>query len=222
MINAVLFDLDGTLIDTNELIVQSFKYTFKKHLNIDISKDEIVKFFGEPLHTTLARYDEKNADRLLKDYREYNESIHDSMIKGIEGAEEVLKELKNRGIKLGIVTSKRRTLAERGLNIFNLLGLMDVVITPEDTLKHKPEGEPAVKACKLLGVSPEEALMVGDSPVDILCGKNAGTKTCFVKYSAVPFKDVVYTNPDYVIVKLRDLLDIVEDSTSHRFDGASA
>lgn len=211
MIKAVLFDLDGTLIDTNELIIESFKYTLKKHLNIEVDISELVMHFGEPLIDTLASYDKDNAHILMQTYRDYNETIHDEAAKEISGAKETLNELKTLGIKLGVVTSKRRSIAERGLKLFNLFDMMDVFITPEDTTKHKPDGEPVIKACEILDILPEEAIMVGDSHYDILCGKNAGAKSCLVKYTALPVDKIMEHNPDYTVEKINDIVKIVRE-----------
>lgn len=209
MIKAVLFDLDGTLIDTNDLIIQSFKHTYRKHLNKDVPDSEIVMHFGEPLLATLARYDKTNAHILIQTYRAHNEAVHDELTKEIVGVKETLRELKTLGIKIGVVTSKRRELAERGLKLFNLHELMEVIITPEDTAKHKPEADPVLKACELLDISPKEALMVGDSHYDILCGKNAGSKSCLVKYTALPVHKIMEHNPEYAVEEIKDILEIV-------------
>jgi len=210
MIKAVLFDLDGTIINTNNLIIQSFKYTFKKHLNLDVETNTIVSFFGEPLGKSMEKYDKENADKMVSIYREYNLKVHDDLIESFEGIEETLIELKKSGLKLAIVTSKRRVSAERGLNVFNLKDYFDLIITPEDTEIHKPNGEPALKACELLDISPDNALMVGDSHNDILCGKNAGTKTCLVKYSILPLEELIAYNPDYAVENLYDIIEIID------------
>lgn len=209
LIKAILFDLDGTLIDTNELIIQSFKYILKEHLNIEADEKELVMYFGEPLAKTLARYDEAKAEMLTEAYKEYNENIHDDLTKEVLGSKETLKELITMGIMTGVVTSKRRAIAERGLKLFNLMEALDVIITPEDTTKHKPDGEPVLKACEVLGIKPEEAIMVGDSHFDILCGQNAGAKTALVKYTALPVDKIMEYDPSYAIDNLEDLLVIV-------------
>jgi pyrophosphatase PpaX len=219
LFKAILFDLDGTLINTNKLIIESFKYTFREHLNISVQDEEILKFFGEPLITTLNRYDSQNVDKLLVTYRAYNENIHDSMTTPIEGVHETLNELRKLGIKLGIVTSKRRSLAERGLRLFDLYDYMDVIITPEDTTNHKPDAEPALRACEVLGIPPKDALFVGDSHFDIMCGHNAGMKSCFVGYSAIPLSEVICHSPDYIINNLLDILRLIrEDSILRKND----
>lgn len=209
MIKAVLFDLDGTLINTNNLIIKSFNHTFKKHLNKTLDEKKIVMFFGEPLKETLARYDRENVDALLKTYMEYNEVKHDELTKSFEGVEDAIKSIKERDIKVGVVTSKRRVMALKGLQLFGLDKLMDVIITPEDTKLHKPNGEPVLKACEVLKISPEEAIMVGDSYYDILCGKNAGAKACLVKYTALPIEEILKYDPDYTIDSIRELVEFI-------------
>lgn len=211
MIEVVLFDLDGTLVNTNQLIIDSFKHVFKTELNIYPSDEEIVQYFGEPLLKTLARYDEKNVEKLYKAYIQYNEKVHDDVVKPVEGAGEAVRGLKDRGIKVGVVSSKRRIMVDKGLKVCHLSGLMDVIITPEDTKRHKPDGEPVIKACSILGIDPANALMVGDSHFDILCGKNAMAKTCLVKYTAVPIESILKYEPDFLIEKLTDLLEIIDN-----------
>lgn len=210
MIEAVLFDLDGTLVDTNRLIIESFKYAFKTELNIYPSEEEIVQYFGEPLMRTLARYDEKNTAQLYSTYIQYNEREHDNIVQAMEGAGKAILGLKERGIKVGVVSSKRRKMVDKGLKVCGLSELMDVIITPEDTEKHKPDGEPMAKACNILGIQPTNALMVGDSHFDILCGKNAMAKTCLVKYTAIPIENILKYEPDFLIEKLTDLLSIID------------
>ncbi len=214
VIKAILFDLDGTLIDTNNLIIQSFKHTLKKHIGRDVPESDILMHFGEPLLDSLARYDAANAHILIQTYRAHNEAVHDELTKEIVGVKETLRELKTLGIKIGVVTSKSRKIAERGLKLFNLDELMEVFITPEDTAKHKPDAEPVLKACELLGVSPEETIMVGDSHYDILCGKNAGAKACLVKYTALPMEKIMQHSPDYAVDKMNDILEIVRKENS--------
>jgi pyrophosphatase PpaX len=216
MIEAILFDLDGTLINTNNLILKSFKHTFKTYFNnFEINDEEIVKLFGEPLWTSMEKYDKENVDKLIDIFHEYNESAHDDLTESFEGVEDTLVKLKEMGIKLAIVTSKRKVMVERGLNLFKLKEYFDVIVTPEDTKIHKPFAEPALKACELLNVSPSKSLMIGDSHNDILCGKNAGTKTCLVKYTVLPFDELLKYAPDFVIDSIKDILNILEDENRY-------
>ena len=210
MIKAVLFDLDGTLLDTNELIYTSFVKTFKDKLNIELKKEEVTQFFGIPLGDPFKKYtNSENVDELVAYYREYNEAIHDTMCFAFEGVKELLTSLRDKGIKIAIVTSKRKELAERGMKIAGIYDFMDVIITPESTTKHKPNGDPAIKACNDLGIDPSEAIMVGDSPFDIYCGKNAGCKTCGVNYTFIDLNVLKESEPDYFIDKPLDILNLI-------------
>lgn len=209
MIKGIFFDLDGTLINTNKLIVSSFQYVFKENLDLMVEEQEIVQYFGEPLSYTMAKYTEDRVEELVKKYVEYSLSIHDEYTEGFNGVEEGLCYLREKGFKLAVVTSKRRNTALRGLRLFDLEKYFDVIISPEDTEKHKPCGEPVLKACEVLNLSPEEVLMVGDSHNDILCGRNAGSKTCLVKYTALPLEKLLEHKPDYVIESIEDIINII-------------
>lgn len=211
MIKGVLFDLDGTLLNTNELIYKSFVSMFKELLDKELSEKEITSLYGKPLEESLKGYTEGSitVDEMVRVYRKYSMSNHDSMCKIFSGVDKMLYELKKREIKIGIVTSKKRDMAERGLKITDIFKYIDVIITPEDTTKHKPEGEPALKACEYLKLKPEEVLMVGDSPYDLMCGKNAGTLCCGVEYTAIDLNELIKVNPDYMIKEPMDLLEII-------------
>ena len=210
MIKAVLFDLDRTLLDTNELIYNSFDRTFKDKLGMELKKEEIVDFFGKPLGEPFKKYVKKdNVDDLIAYYREYNEKIHDNMCFAFDGVKELLDGLKEKGIKTGIVTSKRADLAIRGMKIAGIHEYMDVIITPESTELHKPNPQPALKACIDLGIEPSEAIMVGDSKYDIYCGKAAGCKTCGVNYTFIGLDTLKSSEPDYLIDKPEEILRLV-------------
>lgn len=210
MIKAVLFDLDGTLIDTNKLIYDSFDKTFKDKLGIELTREQIVDFFGRPLAESFQMHVKRdNVDDLISYYREYNESIHDKMCFAFNGVVELLKSLKEKGIKLGIVTSKREDLAVRGMKISGVYDYFDVIVTPESTKLHKPNAEPVLKACKDLNVEPKDAIMVGDSHYDIMCGNKAGCITCAVEYTYIGIEKIKEAKPDYIVKNAIDILNLV-------------
>jgi len=204
----LLFDLDGTLIYTNKLIIDSFKYTLKLHLDLDVEEGEIKRYFGEPLINTLERFSVEKAEEMYDTYIKFNESIHDKSIRAFKNVESVLKELYKRGYSLNVVTSKRKVLARRGLEICNLLEYFDEVVAYEDTDLHKPYPDPIIKALSLLHADAEQALMVGDSGYDINCARNAGVRSVFVNWSEAGFyQDNIRS--DFVIDEFQHLLDIV-------------
>jgi pyrophosphatase PpaX len=196
--------------------MQSFRHAFKKHLNKDIEDSEIIKLFGEPLEYSMKKYDTDNTDTLIKYFREFNESKHDELASGFLGVDSALRGLKELGIKIAVVTSKRKLMAIRGLKLINIQEYIDILVTPEDTSKHKPNPEPALKACETLGIKPEEAIMVGDSIYDIMCGKDAGCSTCAVTYSEFGLDELLECKPDYVIDSLEKLLDIINDESGEQ------
>lgn len=214
MIKAVLFDLDGTLINTNDLILKSFKHTFKTILDLEPTEEEITINYGRPLQEIFKSYDENRIEEMINCYRKINLELHDDECKEFADVDLMLQTLKNKGIKIGVVTSKKSDMAERGAKLMGIFKYFDTFITPEVTIKHKPEGEPVLKACENLGVSPSEALMVGDSPYDILAGKNAGAKTCGVKYTALPIEKLGESKPDFYVDKPLEILELVEKLNS--------
>lgn len=204
----VLFDLDGTLINTNRLIIDSFKHTYKTGLGLEVSEEEILKYFGEPLIKTLGRYSEEKADELFKIYIEYNELRHDATVTIFDGVKELLGELESQGRVLALVTSKRRKVALMGLDLFDIKRHFKVFVALEDTELHKPNPAPVLKALELLGAKPEEAIMVGDSVFDIHCAHGAGVKAALVKWSAAHgFQEDVAA--DYVAHDTPGLYDII-------------
>ncbi len=210
MIKAVLFDFDGTLINTNDLIFDSYRYAFKEVLGREISMDEILKLYGRPLYISLMEYGEIG-ERLYKIYREYNEARHDLVVKAFDGAVEGVKRIIEKGYLVGVVTSKRLELVNRGLKIMGLENTFDFIVTPADTSKVKPEPEPILCGCEKLGVLPEETIYVGDSEFDLLAGRAAGTKLCAVKYSVTPHDVLLAYCPEYFVESIADFADMLEE-----------
>lgn len=211
--DAVLFDLDGTLIDTNELIVTSFQHVFRTRLGLEVPPQEIYRFFGEPLHTTMARFDPERADDLTEAYREFNQSVHDRLVRRFPGVSEAVAALHQAGIRLGVVTSKYTPLARRGLAVCGLEAHFPVVVGVDQTERHKPEPDPALRALELLGVDPgPRVLMVGDSPLDLRCGRAAGCRTAAVGW-ALDREALAAGAPDYWLERPADLVALVLSGT---------
>lgn len=211
MIEAVMFDFDGTVADTNHLVYESFRVTLKEKLQVEPQRQDIYDLFGEPLERTLKRYVDDIED-ILAYYRAFNEENHDALIQPFPGVEAALRDLQAMGVKLGIVTSKRRAMALRGIEVLGLGDYFDVVITPEDTRNHKPSADPLLKGLERLGgIPPERVLMVGDSVFDIKCGQNAGARTVGVTYTVVGLEKLEALRPDYFVDALTELVDIVRE-----------
>lgn len=203
----IFFDLDGTLIDTIPLILESFNYTFIRHFGETRPEEETISYIGMPLMNHLRDIYPGKEEELAKTYRAYNESKHDNYVAIFIGIYELVKSLYEKGITLGVVTSKRRELAVRGLKLFNLFDYFLFVNGSEASTRHKPDGEPLIKAMEIAKVkNKEEVLYVGDSPLDILCAKNAGVKSAAVAWTYSPRAELEKVSPDIFLEKPIDLL----------------
>lgn len=208
--SVVLFDLDGTLIDTNHLIVHTFQHVLKQELGLDVAAEELFRYFGEPLPVTLARWCPDRAEELTDLYRVYNLANHDRLLRQFEGMREALIELRQCGVKLAVVTSKKVATAQRGLQISCMDEFFDAVVGMDETDKHKPDPEPALLALdRLSDAAGKHVLMVGDSRFDILCGRNAGLSTAAVGWTVQSREELSLTRPDFWIESPASLVDLV-------------
>ena len=206
----VLFDLDGTILDTNELIIRSFLHALKGHVADDFSREHIIPYMGAPLEEQLRRFSGlEEVDELVAAYREINLALHDEFVKAFEFVPEVLEQLHKAGIKLGVVTTKMRLTTERGLKYVGIEKYMDAVVTIDDVAHAKPHAEPVLKAMKLLGAEAKSTLMVGDSTMDIQSGINANVDTVGVAWSLKGKKVLKDAGADFIIDTMKDLYSIV-------------
>lgn len=202
----VLFDLDGTLVDTNYLILDSFQRTLADKLGLQVEPPDIYRHFGEPLDYTMRRYNPSRWEELVEYYRAHNQAQHDALIRRFDGMEEMLARLKERGVRRGVVTSKYTELARRGARCCGLEDLLEDFVGRDMTERHKPDPEPVLLALKRLGVpAGPRVLMVGDSAFDILAGKNAGVRTCAVGWTVLNRADIEATVPDYMVETVAEL-----------------
>lgn len=207
-ITTLLFDLDGTLINTNELIIQSFLYTLEQYYPGKYTREQVLPFMGPPLSESFASVDPERADEMIGVYRKYNIENHDLLVEQFEGVFETIRTLKENGFKLAIVSTKKRDVVLKGLKLAKLDPFFDVVITLDEVERAKPDPEPLEKALRALGSSPSEAIMIGDNYHDILGGRNAGTLTAGVSWSAKGEEYLASFKPDYMLKNMADLLDI--------------
>jgi len=216
-IRTILFDLDGTLIDTNELIMISFKHTFEKY-GLSFPEEETKKFNGPPLIDTFQSIHPEKAEEMVIAYQEYNHAVHDEYVKSFPNAAETLEQLKQRHINLGIVSTKMRKGVDMGLSITGLDRFFDTIITLDDVRHPKPHPEPVIKAMEDLQADVSSTLMVGDNYHDIEAGKNAGVQTAGVAWSHKG-KDFLLTyEPTYMIDDMEDLLKLA--GVKHAKNGA--
>lgn len=205
----VLFDLDGTLIDTNELILRSFEHALEHHVPGQYTRADVLPHMGEPLWDQMERFVPGQSPELVKTYRKFNIEQHDNYVQAFPHVREVLQRLHGDGVKTAIVTSKMRLTAEMGWKLCGLTPYLDAFVTIEDTAEHKPHPAPVLKAIQLLGADPASTLMVGDSPYDIGAGKAAGVKTAAVKWSLRGEEGLRPHDPDYLVADMLELEAII-------------
>ena len=183
--DSYLFDADGTLFDTVDLICTCFQYVAKKYAGKVIERNIIINGIGLPLKSQLITHlgPELDHDHILDDYLQYQLSIMEESISPFPHVIETLAILKKAGKKLAIVTSRRRFSLEKILQSTDTARYFDILVTPEDTIKYKPDAEPALKAMSLLNAEKSSTVFAGDALYDICSGASAGIDTIFVNWS---------------------------------------
>ena len=211
MLGAALFDFDGTLVDTTDLIYQSMRHATGEVLGREISRDVLMANVGQPLPRQMELLSAEHAEALLDSYRLHNEENHDALIREFPGVEESLARLKTAGVRVGVVTSKRRFSVDMALKKFPGLGdVVDQWVTMEDTTEHKPRPEPLLKGLELLGNVPrEQAAYVGDSPFDVTAAKAAGVESVAVSWGAFSEDALRAAEPDQLVPDLDAAVDVL-------------
>jgi pyrophosphatase PpaX len=210
-IRTVLFDLDGTLIDSVRLILDSYHHTLATHGLPSRSDDEWLRGVGTPLSVQFAEWsnDGETLQALIATYREYNLANHDRMVTVYPGVVEVVTAIKRRGLGTGLVTSKNRNGALRGLTLVKLESLMDVLVCCDEVANPKPHPEPVERAVELLAADPAKTVYVGDSIHDMRSGRAAGVQTAAVLWGPFGRSHLEGARPDYWLEKPDDLLRII-------------
>ena len=224
---AILFDLDGTLIDTTDLILRCFEHSWQNVCGLEHSRKALIGTFGIPLREAMRRlmfegrliqesYEAEAEpgliDRLLDEYRSFNVANHDLMACPFDHIERVITELRSRGYLIGVVTSKSRELALRGLKLCSpdmiIGGLIDAAIFLEDTDRHKPQPEPILAALERLNATPSCSAYVGDSSHDMIAGRRAGVQTVAAMWGPFPRAELERERPDHLAESITELLEI--------------
>ena len=209
----VLFDLDGTLIDSIELILNSARYAFEKLERDCPTDEEWLAGVGIPLVTMFRRYarDEADCAALIAAYREYQLAHHDRLTRCYDQVGETVEILRLRGHDIGIVTSKSEALALRGLAHVGLARHMDTIVGCDSSTKHKPDPEPVRIALHRLDASPEDAIFVGDSVHDVLAGNAAGVHTAAALWGAFKRADLEPGEPNAWLENVSDLVTLLDE-----------
>ena len=212
MLKAALFDFDGTLVDTTELIYQSMRHAAGEVLGRDdLTREVLMANVGQPLPRQMELLSVEHAEALLDSYRLHNEEHHDALIQEFPGIEEALARLRSAGVGVAVVTSKRRFSVDMALEMFPGLGeVVDQWVTMEDTTEHKPRPEPLLKGFELLGDIPrEEAAYVGDSPFDVAAARAAGVTSVAVSWGAFTEEALRAAEPDHLVPDIDAAVDVL-------------
>jgi pyrophosphatase PpaX len=207
----VLFDLDGTLIDSGPIILASMQHAVRQVLDREIAYEELAATVGgQGLVSQMRDLDPDRVDELVEVYREHNDPLHDTL-EAFEGMIDVLPRLRAEGRRLGIVTAKRHRTVALALDRFPWLGeQFEVVVAYEDTDRHKPEPDPVLAAVERLGAEPSRTAYVGDSPFDIQAAKAAGAFAVGVAWGGIHSDErLLAEEPDAFLRSPEELLDVV-------------
>lgn len=207
----MLFDLDGTLIDSVRLILDSYHHTLQVHGLPPRSDAHWLAGLGTPLRVQFSEWsndlDQLNA--MVLTYREYNFRHHDDRVSPYPGVPDMMRRLRAAGVRTALVTSKNREGAWRGLRVTGLDGGFDVVVGADDVKEPKPHPEPVHTALARLSAPASDAVFVGDSVHDMASGRSAGVATAAVLWGPFNRADLDGTNPDHWLERPADLIPLV-------------
>ncbi len=208
---AVLFDNDGTIADTYDLILDSFRHATREVLGQQLPDDVLMARVGVPLAEQMKDFSDDPVvqEELLITYRTYNHKIHDERIALFPGELDALKCLSDAGLRMGVVTSKLHWLAQRGLEVLGISEYMEAFVGADDCPKFKPLPDPILMGCEQLDVAPEKCVYAGDSPFDIAAGNAAGCMTVAVTWGVFSEEALLKEKPDYVVSSFEELTNVL-------------
>jgi HAD superfamily hydrolase (TIGR01549 family) len=205
------FDLDGTLVDSNKTIYNSTAFALGKlGIDFNVAEDQFALKIGQHFVDIFNAFniDVPDFEKFITIYKiNYFEQMEYSKV--YDGVEETLAALKNREVKVSLLTTKIQDQADRIIDHFNLEKYFDLVMGRREGIAHKPSPEPLLKICNDLFTDVKNTLMIGDTELDIQCGKNAGSYTCGVLYGYRTKELLELENPDFIVGSIKDILEIV-------------
>ena len=211
-IQTVLFDLDGTLIDSIRLILDSYHHTLAAHGVPPRTDEDWLRGVGTPLSVQFAEWrdDLGKLEAMVATYRAYNLAHHDRMVTVYPGVVAAVEAIRAAGRRTGLVTSKNRQGALRGLTLVRLEAMMDVLVCADEVTNPKPHPEPVEKAVALLGADPATTVYVGDSIHDMVSGRAAGVRTAAALWGPFGREHLELASPDYWLETPADLVTLLD------------
>lgn len=211
MLKHILFDFDGTLIDTNQLIIKTINESIENILDKKVDNSDLIAVLGKHLDDQMKYFSQEKYKELVLYYKQYYRKHENTMTHLYSEMDILLKELKDIGCKIGIVSSKGKRGIVNGLQLFNLTKYIDYIISADDVKNPKPHPEGIYMAQKYFNCSRDSMILIGDSPYDILCGINAGIKTALVSWTIFPEEKFKNVPPHYKLNEPFDLIKIIQD-----------
>ncbi|MBV1756374.1 MAG: HAD-IA family hydrolase [Dethiosulfatibacter sp.] len=208
MIKNIVFDLDGTLADSEELILKSFQHIYKTFKGHEVSESHIKKTFGEILEKVIKSEFDEDYQIVVSEYREFHYENFDKYMKLYDGAKEIIEELYLNNYTLGIVTSRLGLTAMKILEMYNITKYFKSIITADMCVNHKPHPDPLLKCLNDLGGTKEETIFIGDTVFDLECARNAGITSVLVSWSNLD-TSLLAVKPDFVINQYDDIKNII-------------
>lgn len=211
MVKLLIFDMDGTLIDTDEVLYKTWKELFElyKPKDYTIDREFIRSFSGPPIESSIVRaFPEKDPDFILNEYRKRTAKYYDTDLKFFDNEKDVLNKLYKDGYILTIATSKNRPMTEKSLQIFGVFDLFSDMVTSSEDVAHKPNPDSLLLLMKKFNIKKEETLMIGDTSFDALAARNAGVKSVLLKLCPRTYeKDKM---PDFFVSSYNELYDLIK------------
>ena len=229
----IIFDLDGTVVDSVELIVRSFDHAARTVLGLELPRERLIEHVGRPLREQMALLDEAHADELVTVYREYNHREHDRMLRLFPGMAELLLRLGSRNVRLGLVTSKSRATTEMAFRLTGIDRLFDATVCADETERHKPDPQPLVRCMELLAAATAganaaaadagsavsapaiaaadvtSAVYVGDAPYDLQAAHGAGMAAVAVAWGVFPAETLAAERPERLVHTVDELATVL-------------
>jgi phosphatidylglycerol:prolipoprotein diacylglycerol transferase len=208
----LVWDFDGTLMDTREVIIKTYEKLFNKYLGQDSFTDEIkLEVLGPSLEEIFIKYmPDLNTDKLIEEYIEINLELHKDYVNPIQDSLEVLDNLKNNGYRMAIVSTKKQPSIRFALKMYNMEKYFEFVLGEDDYEKRKPEKDGIIKVLNLMQVSQDNVIYIGDTKTDIISGKNAGVYTVAYAFEEDRKAELLTATPNYVINDLKEMEELVK------------
>ena len=208
----VLFDLDGTLVDTLDLILSSYRHTMRAHLGEAPPDAQWMRTMGRPLKVQLEDFAEtpEQLESMFETYLEHNEANQERLVRSFPGVREAVAAIREAGYRLGIVTSKINENARREMRSCGLDGLFDALVGANDVEHPKPHPEPVLRGLDAIGCAADETLLVGDSVYDLDAGRGAGVATAAALWGPFERQELAASEPNYWLEDISALLELLD------------